>query len=109
MDNKEKRDEVTMEIRNLLMETIMRYCFKSKGGVEMTLILKALAEVIAAHLAVTTQDWTEEQTADVVDSYLNYIVKTVKECREEPDSTDEGDKLVKDILNLIGKAYGEGN
>ncbi len=40
---------------------------------------------MAGQLAVLTEDWTEEQTARVVDGFLSYIVKTVKECRAEPN------------------------
>ena len=109
MDNNEMRDKVVEDVRKLLMKTIVSYCVKSGGGVDMTLLIKAMADVLAGQLAVLSEDWTEEETARVVDGFLSYIVKTVKECREEPDSTDESDKLVKDILNLIGKAYGEGN
>lgn len=108
-DNKEKRDKVTMEIRNLLMENILGYCMKSSDGVEMTLILKAMAEVIGAQLAVMTQNWTEEQTADAVDCYLNYIADTVKECRAVPVDKEEEDKLVKELLNVIGKDNGVEN
>ena len=97
-DNKEKRDKVVEDVRNLLMKTIVSYCVKSGGGVDMTLVLKALADVMAGQLAIISEDWTEEQTARVVDGFLSYIVKTVKECRAEPNATDEYDDLVKEIL-----------
>ena len=64
----------------------------------MSLLIIATADVMAGHLAVLTEDWTEEQTARVVDGFLSYIVKTVKECRAEPNATDEYDDLVKEIL-----------
>lgn len=108
-ENKEKRDEVTMEIRNLLMETILGYCFKSKGGVEIALILKATAQIMGVQLAVMTQNWIEEETADAVDCYLNYVANTVKKCRDNPVLKEESDKLISEILNAIGKDNGVGN
>ena len=102
-DNKEKRDKVVEDVRNLLMKTIVSYCVKSGGGVDMTLLIKAMADVLAGQLAVLSEDWTEEETARVVDGFLSYIVKTVKECRAEPDTTDEYDDLVKEILGETGK------
>ena len=97
-DNKEKRDKVVEDVRKLLMKTIASYCVKSGGKVDMSLLIIATADVMAGHLAVLTEDWTEEQTARVVDGFLSYIVKTVKECRAEPNPTDEYDDLVKEIL-----------
>ena len=68
-----------------------------------------MAEVIGAQLAVMTQNWTEEQTADAVDCYLNYIADTVKECRAVPIDKEEEDKMVKELLNVIGEDNGVEN
>ena len=69
----------------------------------MTLILKAMADVMAGQLAIISEDWSEEQTADAVDRFLGYIACMVKECKAVPNPTEECDKRVKEILGEIGE------
>lgn len=96
--DKEKHDKVIEEVRTLLLKTIVKYCMNSEEKVDMTLVLKAMADVMAGQLAIITEGWPEEHTAEAVDGFVSYIAHMVKECKELPNPTEELDNTIKELL-----------
>ena len=68
-------------ITSLLTKTIVDFCMKSEKPVSMTHIVKALSDVLAAHLATMTENWTDDQEEKCIGMIFNHIVSTIKECK----------------------------
>ena len=76
-------------ISGLITKVIVDFCMKSENPVDLTQIVKALSDVLAAHLATMTNRWSEAETEKCVNVIFNHIVSTMKECK---DSIDDNKK-----------------
>ncbi len=78
-------------LRTLITKTIIDHCVKSEEPVNITHIVKALSDVLAAHLVDMTEGWTAAQKEKCVNMIFNSIVNTMKDCEkgiEETKSTN---------------------
>jgi hypothetical protein len=91
MNKKNDQQEVNHSgiIASEITKTIMDYCSKS-GPVSLTHIVKALSDVLGAHLATLTNGWTEEEEEKVVNLVLNNTVSTMLDCKKSFD--EDGNK-----------------
>ena len=82
---KDKQNEETSNqseiISGLITKVIVDFCMKSENPVDLTQIVKALSDVLAAHLATMTNGWSEAETEKCVNVIFNHIVSTMKECK----------------------------
>ena len=78
MNKSEINDKVVEDVRNRIMKTIVSYCVNSEEKVDLTKLIVALADVLSGQIAILTEDWTEDQTAEVVDRFFAYIANMVK-------------------------------
>lgn len=87
MNKKKKQEEVDQSkiIASEITKTIMDYCYKQDSPVSMTYIVKALSDVLAAHLATMTGEWSESEEKKVVGMIFDHIVSTMKECKNSLD------------------------
>ena len=98
MNKSEINDKVVEDVRNRIMKTIVSYCVNSEEKVDLTKLIVALADVLSGQIAILTEDWTEDQTAEVVDRFFAYIANMVKKCRELPNPREECNDLIKEYL-----------
>ena len=109
MNKRKKDDKVVEDVRNRVMETIVSYCVNSEEPVDLTKLILALADVLSGQIAILTEYWTEEETAEVVDGFFAYIAKMVKECRELPNPREECNDILKDYLEKMNEEKGHMN
>ena len=98
LNKSEINDKVVEDVRNRIMKTIVSYCVNSEEKVDLTKLIVALADVLSGQIAILTEDWTEDQTAEVVDRFFAYIANMVKKCRELPNPREECNDLIKEYL-----------
>ena len=98
MNKSEINDKVVEDVINRIMKTIVSYCVNSEEKVDLTKLIVALADVLSGQIAILTEDWTEDQTAEVVDRFFAYIANMVKKCRELPNPIEECNDLIKEYL-----------
>ena len=85
---KEKNSEMldlSGNISALISKTIIDYCMKADTPVSLTYIVKALADVLGAHLATMTQGWSDAQEKECVNMIFSFIDQTMKECKKSID------------------------
>jgi hypothetical protein len=68
-------------IASLITKTIVDFCMKSEKPIDLTYIVKALSDVIAAHLATMTEGWSDAQVEKCINMIFNHIVSTMKDCK----------------------------
>lgn len=68
-------------IASLITKTIVDFCMKSEKPIDLTHIVKALSDVIAAHLATMTEGWSDAQVEKCINMIFNHIVNTMKDCK----------------------------
>ena len=87
MNKKNDQEEVDQSqiIASEITKTIMDYCYKQDSPVSLTYIVKALSDVLAAHLATMTSGWSEGEEEKVVGMIFDHIVSTMKECKNSLD------------------------
>jgi len=69
-------------LRTLITKTIIDYCMKSEEPVNITHIVKALSDVLAAHMATMTEGWTVAQKENCINMIFNSIANTMKDCEK---------------------------
>jgi len=83
IDKKETENIDNSQIlTSLITKTIVDYCMKSEEPVNITHIVKALSDVLAAHLATMTESWTAAQKENCINMIFNSIVNTMKDCEK---------------------------
>ena len=90
---KEKNSEMLDQpgkISAAITQTIIDYCMKSDTPVDLTQIVKALSDVMGAHLATLTQGWSDAQEKKCINMIFNHIVNTMNDCK---NSIDENNNL----------------
>ncbi len=87
MNKKKEQEEVDQSkiIASEITKTIMDYCYKQNSPVSMTYIVKALSDVMAAHLATMTSEWSKAEEEKVVGMIFDHIVSTMIECKNSLD------------------------
>ncbi len=86
MNKKNDQQEVDHSgiIASEITKTIIDYCVKS-GPVNMAYIVKALSDVMGAHLASMIHDLKEIPEDDVIRTIFSQTLSTMKECKKELD------------------------
>ncbi len=69
-------------LTTLITKTIIDYCMKSEEPVNITHIVKALSDVLPAHLATMTEGWTVAQKENCINMIFNSIANTMKDCEK---------------------------
>ena len=90
---KEKNSEMLDQpgkISAAITQTIIDYCMKSDTPVDLTQIVKALSDVMGAHLATMTHGWSDAQEEKCINMIFNHIVNTMNDCK---NSIDENNNL----------------
>ena len=87
MNKKNEQEEVDQSeiIASEITKTIVDFCYKQDSPVRLTYIIKALSDVLAAHLATMTSGWSEGEEEKVVGAIFDHIVSTIKECKNSLD------------------------
>lgn len=87
MNKKNEQEEVNQSeiIASEITKTIVDFCYKQDSPVRLTYIIKALSDVLAAHLATMTSGWSEGEEEKVVGVIFDHIVSTIKECKNSLD------------------------
>ena len=88
---KEKNSEMlnlSGNISALITKTIIDYCMKADTPVSLTYIVKALADVLGAHLATMTHGWSDAQEEKCINMIFNHIVNTMNDCKKSIDENN---------------------
>lgn len=76
------------KIAALITKAIVDYCMKSDTPVDITHIVKALSDVMGAHLATMTHDWSDAQEEKCINMIFNHIVNTMNDCKKSIDENN---------------------
>ncbi len=82
-ENKSEKTELSRKVTDTITKTIVEYCMKSDGPVDISHVVDALSDVLAAHLASMTKNWSDIQTEQCVNMIFRRIVSTMNDYKRE--------------------------